>query len=216
MRFVAMRLRNDGSKGLGVDNEGAWDDSGADTGETSTAGEGETWKPSMEGFLKYLVDSKLIFETLERTVDRSDDVAYAFFRKTGLERSNCLSNDLDWFSGQGIVIPNPTSLGTTYAAYLNELAESSAPSFLCHFYNIYFAHATGGLAIGKQVSEKLLEDQDLEFYKWEEDVFELLQGTREKLNKLGEHWSRDEKNRCLREAAKCFRFLGQIVRLIIL
>lgn len=31
-----------------------------------------------------------------------------------------------------------------------------------------------------------------------------------------QHWSRDEKNRCLREAAKSFRMSGQIVRLIIL
>lgn len=31
-----------------------------------------------------------------------------------------------------------------------------------------------------------------------------------------QHWSRDEKNRCLRETTKAFRFLGQIVRLIIL
>lgn len=75
MRFVAMRLRNDGSKADGVAIEGAGEDGGADSGETSAAGERETWKPSMEGFLKYLVDSKLIFETLERTVDRSDDVA---------------------------------------------------------------------------------------------------------------------------------------------
>lgn len=31
-----------------------------------------------------------------------------------------------------------------------------------------------------------------------------------------QHWSRDEKNKCLREATKSFRFMGQIVRLIIL
>uniref|UniRef100_A0A1D1XK36 Putative inactive heme oxygenase 2, chloroplastic n=1 Tax=Anthurium amnicola TaxID=1678845 RepID=A0A1D1XK36_9ARAE len=205
MRFVAMRLRNDGAKG-GKERE-------VDGGVREDK---DTWQPSMGGFLKYLVDSKLIFDTLERTVDKSEDVAYAYFRKTGLERSDCLLKDLDWFSQQGIVIPNPSTPGTTYAAFLGELAESSAPSFLCHFYNVYFAHATGGQGIGKQVCEKLLEGRELEFYKWDGDVFELLQDTREKLNKLGEHWSRDDKNRCLREATKCFRFLGQIVRLIIL
>lgn len=98
-----------------------------------------------------------------------------------------------------------------------------------------------------QVSEKLLEAKQLEFYTWEGESEELLRGVREKLNMLGEvgqrfffestglelifvmltlhfiiylcllqHWSRDEKNKCLREATKSFRFLGQIVRLIIL
>lgn len=31
-----------------------------------------------------------------------------------------------------------------------------------------------------------------------------------------QHWSRDDKNRCLKEATKSFRYMGQIVRLIIL
>ncbi|KAL8487871.1 hypothetical protein ACS0TY_024246 [Phlomoides rotata] len=61
MRFVAMKLRNSKS--------GA-----ADKGEIE-----ETWQPSMEGFLKYLVDSKLVFSTIERIVDESTDVSCMFF-----------------------------------------------------------------------------------------------------------------------------------------
>ncbi|MQL71455.1 hypothetical protein Taro_003784 [Colocasia esculenta] len=162
MRFVAMRLRNgskDGEVASGGGEDGSYGEE--DVGEGK---EKETWQPSMEGFLRYLVDSKLIFETIERTVDQSEDVAYAYFRKTGLERSNSLSKDLDWFSNQGVTIPNPSTPGTTYAAYLSELAESSAPSFLCHTYNIYFAHATGGQAIGKQVQRELLSDILLVYY----------------------------------------------------
>lgn len=34
-----------------------------------------TWQPSMEGFLKYLVDSKLIFNTVDRIIDDSQDVS---------------------------------------------------------------------------------------------------------------------------------------------
>ena len=30
-----------------------------------------------------------------------------------------------------------------------------------------------------------------------------------------QHWSRDEKNRCLKETTKAFRYMGQIVRLIV-
>eukprot|EP00262_Sarcandra_glabra_P005447 TRINITY_DN1705_c0_g2_i1.p1 TRINITY_DN1705_c0_g2~~TRINITY_DN1705_c0_g2_i1.p1 ORF type:complete len:307 (+),score=54.80 TRINITY_DN1705_c0_g2_i1:38-922(+) len=205
MRFVAMKLRNSKSN-----REGG---AAIEEGEAS---DGDTWQPSMDGFLKYLVDSKLVFETLERIVDESNHVAYAYFRNTGLERLEGLSKDLEWFSEQDFVIPPPSSPGISYAQYLDEVGEKSAPSFLCHFYNIYFAHIAGGQVIGKRVSEKLLEGRELEFYKWDGDVPELLKDVRDKLNMLGEHWSRDEKNRCLREAAKSFKFSGQIVRLIIL
>lgn len=207
MRFVAMRLRT----GLNSAEYG-----GDDSLNEEDNSENETWIPTIEGFLKYLVDSKVVFDTLEGIIDRSDDVSYAHFRKTGLERSECLSRDIEAFSEQGLIIPEPNSPGTCYAAYLKERATSNVPCFLTHLYNIYFAHVTGGVQIGKQVSEKLLEGRKLEFYKWEGDVMASLKDVREKLNKVGEHWSRDEKNRCLRETPKCFRLCAQIVRLIIL
>ncbi|XP_010916650.1 probable inactive heme oxygenase 2, chloroplastic [Elaeis guineensis] len=207
MRFVAMRLRSTPTGG---------DEKAEGEGELEPGGGRDTWQPSMEGFLKYLVDSKLVFDTVERIVDESTDVAYVYFRRTGLERSASLSKDLEWFRQQDLVIPEPSAPGITYSTYLKELAERSAPSFLCHLYNIYFAHISGGQEIGKKVCEKLLEGKELEFYKWDGNVQESLKDVRENLNELGQHWTRDEKNRCLREAAKSFRFLGQIVRLIIL
>lgn len=246
MRFVAMRLRKtekvknssqSDRKNDGVDDSSHRENDGVSDRETQDDGvdaedsdesislassdedngnDGETWKPSMEGFLKYLVDSKLVFDTVERIIDESSDVSYAYFRKTGLERAGCLSKDLEWFSQQDIVIPEPSNPGVTYVNYLEELAEKAPPLFLCHFYNIYFSHIAGGQVIAKQVSERLLEERELEFYSWDGDAEELLRVVREKLNMVGEHWSRDEKNKCLREATKSFRFLGQIVRLIIL
>lgn len=33
---------------------------------------------------------------------------------------------------------------------------------------------------------------------------------------LLQHWSRNDKTKCLREVTKAFRFMGQIIRLIIL
>ncbi|KAK8677601.1 hypothetical protein V6N13_143129 [Hibiscus sabdariffa] len=179
----------------------------------------------MEGFLKYLVDSKLVFNTLERIVDESDDVAYAYFRKNGLERSACLSKDLEWFSQRDFVVPEPSNPGVSYVMYLEELAEKSAPLFLSHFYNIYFSHIAGGQVIARKdlgivlvcvpycvlQETLLLEGRELELYKWEGDEQESLKGVREKLNLLGEHWSRDDRNKCLKEAAKSFKFLGQIV-----
>jgi len=72
-------------------------------------------------------------------------------RKTGLERSEGLLKDLEWLEEQGNEIPNPSSPGITYAKYLEELAETSAPLFLSHFYNIYFSHIAAGHLIGKKV-----------------------------------------------------------------
>ncbi|KAI4336954.1 hypothetical protein L6164_015420 [Bauhinia variegata] len=225
MRFVAMRLRNINGKKYPEDTKFSGTSDNSDVEERKEeeninlddkSGEGCTWQPIMEGFLKYMVDSELVFSTVERIVDESSDVSYAYFRKTGLERAEAYSKDLEWLNQQGFMIPDPSSPGLSYAKYLEELSEKSAPLFLCHFYNIYFSHIAGGQVISRKVSEKILEGQELEFYRWEGDVQQLLKGVREKLNMLGEHWSRDEKNRCLREATKSFRFLGQIVRLIIL
>lgn len=217
MRFVAMKLRNDqGSRfsGYSASSDDDKSDDGDDTGATGKCD--GTWEPTIEGFVKYLVDSKLVFEALERVVEDSNDVSYAYFRKTGLERSESLARDLEWFSQQDIVIPEPSNPGISYATYLKELGEKSPLLFLSHFYNVYFSHIAGGQVIAKQVAEKLLEGRELEFYKWEGEAEELLKEVRQKLNRLSEYWSRDDKNKCLREATKAFRYLGQIVRLIVL
>ena len=58
---------------------------------------------------------------------------------------------MEWFRQKGMVIPEPTTAGVSYGKYLEELAEKSAPLFLCHFYNIYFSHIAGGQVIAKQV-----------------------------------------------------------------
>lgn len=205
MRFVAMKLRNDkGSRVSAPADEGKSDDSDG------------SWEPSIEGFIKYLVDSKLVFQTLERVVEDSNDVSYAYFRKTGLERSEGLARDLEWFGQQGVAIPQPSNPGVSYASYLKEIGEKSAPLFLSHFYNVYFSHIAGGQVVARQVADKLLTGRELEFYRWDGDAEELLKEVRLRLNRLGEHWTRDDKNKCLKEATKSFRHLGQIVRLIIL
>lgn len=82
-----------------------------------------------------------------RTLDCTD----VYFRKTGLERSDCISRDLERLSGEGNVIPQPSNPGITYVQYLEELAEKSPPLFLCHFYNIYFSHIAGGEVIARKV-----------------------------------------------------------------
>uniref|UniRef100_A0A804R988 Uncharacterized protein n=2 Tax=Zea mays TaxID=4577 RepID=A0A804R988_MAIZE len=93
MRFVAMRLRNpkrttikdksgteDADAGAGVsEGEAEEDDGGGVKEEHEEEDEGELeegeWMPSMEGFVRYLVDSRLVFGTIERVVAESTDVA---------------------------------------------------------------------------------------------------------------------------------------------
>ncbi|KAM0833795.1 hypothetical protein ACQ4PT_064046 [Festuca glaucescens] len=72
----------------------------------------------------------------------------AEFRNTGLERSEPLKKDLKWFSEQGHKIPEPSAPGTAYASYLEGLSEKDTQAFMCHFYNVYFAHSSGGRMMG--------------------------------------------------------------------
>ncbi|RWR83101.1 heme oxygenase 1, chloroplastic [Cinnamomum micranthum f. kanehirae] len=173
------------------------------------------WEPSIEGYLRFLVDSKVVYDTLESIVDKAAYPAYAEFRNTGLERSDKLAKDLQWFKEQGHTIPEPSTPGTSYACYLEELSEKDPPAFICHFYNVYFAHTAGGRMIGKKVAEKILDNKELEFYKWDGDLPKLLQNVRENLNRVAESWSREEKDVCLEETEKSFKYSGEILRLIL-
>ncbi|KAH9623926.1 hypothetical protein KSS87_010514 [Heliosperma pusillum] len=173
------------------------------------------WEPSVEGYLRFLVDSKLVYDTLERIVLEAPVDYYAEFRNTGLERSEKLAKDLEWFKEQGHSIPEPSEPGVTYSKILEELAEKDPQAFICHFYNTYFAHSAGGRMIGRKVAEMILNKKELEFYKWDGDLSELLQNVREKLNKVAEGWTREEKNHCLEETEKSFKHSGEILRLIL-
>ncbi|KAL6496576.1 Heme oxygenase 1 [Orobanche gracilis] len=201
MRFVAMKLHTRDQ---------------AKEGEKEPQGQPlAKWEPSLEGYLKFLVDSKLVYDTLERIVDRAAFPEYAEFRNTGLERSESLAKDLGWFKQQGNALPEPSSPGISYSHYLEELSEKDPQSFICHFYNAYFAHTAGGRMIGRKVAENILNDRELEFYKWGSDLSQLLQNVRDKLNRVAESWTREEKDHCLEETEKSFKFTGDILGLIL-
>lgn len=201
MRFVAMKLH---------------------TKDQAKEGEKEAnktplpkWEPSIDGYLRFLVDSKLVYDTLEKIVDKADFPEYAEFRNTGLERSEALAKDLAWLKEQGHSIPEPSQPGLDYSARLEELSKNDPQAFICHFYNTYFAHSAGGRMIGRKVAEKVLDGKELEFYKWDGDLSQLLQSVRDKLNKVAENWTREEKNHCLEETEKSFKHSGEILRLIL-
>ncbi|CAK9147118.1 unnamed protein product [Ilex paraguariensis] len=201
MRFVAMKLHTrDQAK------EGEKEPEGPPLAK---------WDPSIVGYLRFLVDSKLVYDTIERIVDKAVFPEYAEFRNTGLERSESLAKDLKWFKEQGHIIPELSAPGVSYAHYLEELSEKDPQAYLCHFYNIYFAHTAGGRMIGRKVAEKILNKKELEYYNWDGDLSQLLQNVREKLNRVAESWTREEKNHCLEETEKSFKFSGDILYLIL-
>lgn len=78
-------------------------------------------------------------------------VTDAEFQNTGLERSAGLTKDLEWFASEGHEIPPVGDEGNKYAELLKTLAENDPPAFICHFYNVYFAHSAGGKFIGQKV-----------------------------------------------------------------
>lgn len=77
--------------------------------------------------------------------------ADAQFHNTGLERAENLAKDLEWFKEQGHSVPEPSTPGVDYSLYIEQLSKEDPQSFICHFYNTYFAHTAGGRMIGKKV-----------------------------------------------------------------
>lgn len=100
MRFVAMKLHTNRTVKQGEKADAEPDDDA----ESQTVG---AWEPTIKCYLQFLVDSKLLHETLEAIIDRAPHSSYAEFRNTGLERSERLAKDLEWFLQQGHAIPDP-------------------------------------------------------------------------------------------------------------
>ncbi|EEH51486.1 heme oxygenase [Micromonas pusilla CCMP1545] len=176
------------------------------------------WEPTREKYLAYLVESKAMYEAMEEIVASKASPIYEAFLDTGLERTSPLAKDIEWFEKTyGLTAPVADGPGVEYGNFLKELAKTSPPEFICHFYNVYFAHSAGGRMIGRKVSEMILNGKELEFYKWEESrggLEQSLADVKSKLNDAAEGWSREEKDRCLEETSKSFQMSGQLLRLI--
>lgn len=173
------------------------------------------WQPSREGYLQFLAESKAVYDALEGIV--STNSTYAPFRNSGLERSAALAADIAWFKQTYGLVPGPVTAdgpGMTYAKLLADLAVSDPPGFICHYYNFYFAHTAGGRMIGNKIAGMLLDGKDLQFYQYVGDVQVSLEGVRKKINNMAETWSAPQKEHCLQETEKSFKFSGGIMRCI--
>ncbi|CAM9191302.1 unnamed protein product [Ectocarpus sp. 8 AP-2014] len=179
------------------------------------------WKPSRRGYLQFLVDSKVVYEALEEAC--GSDPRLAEFRNTGLERTEALTKDIAWMleaypdswaeggGGDGKA-PSPTENALEYASFLREKVASTLPGFMCHYYNHYFAHTAGGRMIGRKVAESCLDGRTLEFYQWgADDVKVLLDGVRVKIDAMAKGWSEEEKEACVSETARTFKYGGSLL-----
>ena len=176
------------------------------------------WTPTAEGYLNFLVESLAVYEAMERVVAANEnEKTYGKFNNCGLERSEALRKDIKYMEERfGLAPREATGAGKEYAETLKALAATSPPEFICHFYNVYFAHSAGGRMIGRKVSELILDGKELEFYEWRANggLDESLARVRNLLNETAEAWSREEKDRCLEETGKSFQLSGQLLRLI--
>jgi len=167
------------------------------------------WEPGREDYLRFLVDSRLVYGCFEELVATHDELAA--YRDSGLERAAALDADIAWFAEQGLETPEPGKYGRDYEALLRKLAEEGKwEAFTCHFYNYYFAHTAGGRMIGKQMADKLLDGRTLEFYQWGgvDPKEELLPKLRAKIDAVAAEWTREQKDACLNETANSFRYGG--------
>ncbi|KXZ53880.1 hypothetical protein GPECTOR_6g798 [Gonium pectorale] len=174
------------------------------------------WTPTREGYLRFLTESKAVFDAFERLMETNEE--YASFRKTGLERSAGLAEDLAWFERTYQMTPPALAEdgpGLTYVRLLEKVAKEDPPAFICHYYNFYFAHTAGGIMIGKRVSSMVLDSHTLEFYKWHTgDVNVMLDGVRRSINIMAESWSDAAKAHCLEETEASFKYSGLILQCI--
>jgi len=176
------------------------------------------WVPTREGYLQFLAESKVMYEALETIMAEASHDSYKNFQNTGLERSAALAADIAWFKEAYGMEPAELSAegpGSEYVKLLKDLAVANPPAFICHFYNVYFAHSAGGRMIGTKMSESLLDRHELEFYKYNgADMKELLGHVKEKLNAVADSWTREEKDVCLEETSNSFKYSGAILRTI--
>eukprot|EP00878_Enallax_costatus_P013978 GHUV01014617.1.p1 GENE.GHUV01014617.1~~GHUV01014617.1.p1 ORF type:complete len:184 (+),score=52.94 GHUV01014617.1:597-1148(+) len=172
------------------------------------------WAPTLNGYLQFLAESKVVYETFEDVLKDEKHPEYARFQNTGLERSKALAEDIAWYT-QHFDLPQPVTKpdgpGMQYAKHLRDIAANDPQDFICHFYNYYFAHTAGGRMIGNKLASSLLGGKELKFYQYSGDVNQLLDNVRSNLNDLAETWTRAQKDHCLKETADAFKWSGAVM-----
>jgi heme oxygenase len=187
----------------------------APKGEAKSNQAAHKFEPTREGYLSFLVESKVVFDTLEGIMAEAPNPSYVNFQNTGLERSSSLEKDIaELTKDYSLEVPVATAdgPGQTYAALLKKLATDDPPAFMCHFYNQYFAHSAGGRMIGKKVSDMLLDGKLGAFYQYDGNMGDSLEKVRKNIDATAEGWDREQKDHCLEETSKSFQYGGALLK----
>ena len=177
----------------------------------------ELFNPTREGFMRFMVESRIVYQAFEDVVHHAPCHAfYARLADTGLERSMALTQDINHMRRHwGVDVPRPSpDLGLAYAELIMDVAANNPPAFVCHYYNHYFAHAAGGRIVGKKVRESLLDGWTGEFYQWDGDVCDLVGNVRDIIEDVALGWAPAEKQACLMETPVAFRWGTTMLSLI--
>lgn len=63
-----------------------------------------------------------------------------------------------------------------------------------------------------QIRQSCLEERTLEFYKWgDDDVKDLLDAVRKKIDAMAKEWDVEEKEACVGETGRTFEFGGRLL-----
>ena len=81
------------------------------------------WEPTRLNYVQFLVDSLLVYETLEGLAQQIPELSQ--FKVTGLERSASLKEDLDWMVkfDPSIVVPECGPNGVKYSEFLKKVRQ---------------------------------------------------------------------------------------------
>jgi Heme oxygenase len=175
----------------------------------------EPYVPTLEDYLKFLVDSQHVYQTFEEVIKMPElSPELTPFCNTGLERTERLQQDIEFITREyNLEKPSVGSYGESYAKEIRNIAlkgKEALPEFMCHYYNYYFAHTAGGRMIGKQMSALLLDRKTLEFYKWDGDLNEIKGAVKESIEQMAQGWSREQKDMCVGATMDAFRGGGGI------
>lgn len=175
----------------------------------------EPYVPTLEDYLKFLVDSQHVYQTFEEVITMPElSPELTPFCNTGLERAERLKQDIEFITREySLEKPCVGSYGESYAKVIRNIAskgKDALPEFMCHYYNYYFAHTAGGRMIGKQMAALLLDRKTLEFYKWDGDLNEIKGAVKESIEQMAQGWSREQKDMCIGATMDAFRGGGGI------
>ena len=104
--------------------------------------------------------------------------------------------------------------GASYAAALQQMAADDVPSFMCHYYNVYFAHTAGGRMIGKSVSDSILGGQSLKFYEYQGDLAAMSEALKGQIEAVAQTWTDEERKRSVAQTQAAFEYAGTLLKCI--